>query len=58
VLKPKGALKPRIESAYKKLQMQTSKLDNMLSTLESRNEKVFHRIVEATQQQDTHTAKS
>ena len=30
----------------------------MLSSLDSRNEKVFHRIVEATQQHDTHTAKS
>ena len=58
VIKPKGALKPRIETAIKKLQTQTSKLDNMLSSLDSRNEKVFHRIVEATQQHDTHTAKS
>jgi len=30
----------------------------MLSSLDSRIEKVFHRIVEATQQHDTHTAKS
>jgi len=58
VIKPRGALKPRIETAIKKLQAQTSKLDNMLSSLDSRNEKVFHRIVEATQQHDTHTAKS
>jgi division protein CdvB (Snf7/Vps24/ESCRT-III family) len=58
VLKPKGALKPRIETAIKKLQIQISKLDNMLSSLDSRNEKLFHRIVEATQQHDTHTANS
>ena len=58
VLKPKGALKPRIETAIKKLQTQTSKLDNMLSSLNSRDEKLFHRIIEATQQHDTHTAKS
>jgi len=58
VIKPKGALKPSIESAIKKLQAQTSKLDNMLSSLDSRNEIIFHRIVEATQQHDTHTAKS
>ncbi len=56
VLKPKGA--PRIETAIKKLQMQISKLDGMLSSLDGRNEKLFHRIVEATQQHDTHTAKS
>jgi len=58
VIKPNGALKPRIETAIKKLQTQTSKLDNMLSSLNSRDEKLFHRIIEATQQHDTHTAKS
>ena len=58
VIKPKGALKPRIETAIKKLQTQTSKLDNMLSSLNSRDEKLFRRIIEATQQHDTHTAKS
>ena len=58
VIKPKGALKPRIETAIKKLQMQISKLDNMLSSLNSRDEKLFHRIVEATQQHDTNTSKS
>jgi len=41
VIKPKGALKPRIETAIKKLQTQTSKLDNMLSSLNSRDEKLF-----------------
>jgi hypothetical protein len=30
-LKPKGALKPRVEMAVKRLQGQISKLDNMLS---------------------------
>ena len=58
VIKPKGALKSRIETAIKKLQMQISKLDNMLSSLNSRDEKLFHRIVEATQQHDTNTSKS
>ena len=58
VIKPKGALKPRIETAIKKLQMQISKLDNMLSSLNSRDEKLFHRIVEATQQHDANTSKS
>jgi division protein CdvB (Snf7/Vps24/ESCRT-III family) len=56
VIKPQGALKPRIETAIKKLQTQISKLDNMLSSLSSRDEKIFHRIVAATQQHDTHTA--
>ena len=56
VIKPKGALKPRIETGIKKLQMQISKLDNMLSSLNSRDEKIFHKIVTATQQHDSHTA--
>ena len=58
VIKPKGALKPRIETGIKKLQMQISKLDNMLSSLNSRDEKIFQRIVAATQQHDTKTSKS
>ena len=56
VLRPKGALKPRVETAIKKLQTQISKLDNMLSSLNSRDEKIFHKIVTATQQHDSHTA--
>ena len=56
VLKPKSALKPQIETAIKKLQTQISKLDNMLSSLNSRDEKIFQRIITATQQHDTHTA--
>ena len=56
VLRPKGALKPRVETGIKKLQVQISKLDNMLSSLNARDEKIFHRIVTATQQHDTHTA--
>ena len=56
VLKPKSALKPQVETAIKKLQTQISKLDNMLSSLNSRDEKIFQRVVTATQQHDTHTA--
>ena len=56
VLRPKGALKPRVETGIKKLQTQISKLDNMLSSLNSRDEKIFHKIVTATQQHDSHTA--
>ena len=56
VLRPKGALKPRVETGIKKLQVQISKLDNMLSSLNARDEKIFHRVVTATQQHDTHTA--
>ena len=56
VLRPQGALKPRVETGIKKLQIQISKLDKMLSSLTDRDEKIFHRIVTATQQHDTHTA--
>ncbi len=56
VLKPKSALKPQIETAIKKLQTQISKLDNMLSSLNSRDEKIFQIIIAATQQHDTHIA--
>ena len=56
-LKPKGALKPRVEMAVKRLQGQISQLDNMLTKLKERDEKIFNRIVTATQQHDTHTSK-
>ena len=57
VVKPKGALKPRIEQAVKKLQSQISKLDGMLTKLKQREEKIFQRIVTATQKHDVHTSK-
>ncbi len=56
-LKPKGSLKPRVEMAIKRLQVQISKLDNMLSKLKGRDEKIFQRVVIATQQHDTQTSK-
>jgi division protein CdvB (Snf7/Vps24/ESCRT-III family) len=57
VIKPKGSLKPRIEQAVKKLQNQISKLDGMLTKLKQREEKLFQRIVTATQKHDIHTSK-
>jgi division protein CdvB (Snf7/Vps24/ESCRT-III family) len=56
MIKPSGSLKPRVETAIKKLQMQTAKLDGMLSSLNDRDQKIFSRIVTATQQHDTHSA--
>ena len=56
-IKPKGALKPRVEMAVKRLQGQISKLDNMLTKLKQRDEQIFNRIVVTTQQHDTHTTK-
>ncbi len=56
-LKPKGALKPRVETAIKRLQLQIGKLDNMLSKLKQRDEQLFQRVVAAPQQHDTPTSK-
>ncbi len=57
VVKPKGALKPRVQAAIVRLQKQISKLDGMLSKLNERDAKLFERIVAATQQHDTHTSR-
>ena len=52
-LHPKGPLKPRLETAVKKLQIQISKLDGLITKLKQKDEKLFKRIVTATQQHDT-----
>ncbi len=51
-IRPKGPLKPRMEQAIKKLQAQIGKLDGMITKLKQRDEKLFKRIVVATQQHD------
>ena len=51
-LHPKGPLKPRLETAVKKLQTQISKLDGLITKLKQKDEKLFKRIVTATQQHD------
>ena len=56
-IKPKGALKPRVQTGIKKLQLQIKKLDTMLSSLQERDAKLFQRIVDATQNHDTQTSK-
>ena len=57
VLKPKGSLKPRIEMAIKSITGQVSKLDGMVTKLKQREDKLFQRIVTATQKHDVHTSK-
>jgi division protein CdvB (Snf7/Vps24/ESCRT-III family) len=52
-VKPQGALKPRIQTAVNKLQLQISKMDSMLSKLHERDAQLFKRIVAAMQQHDT-----
>lgn len=56
-LRPKGPLKPRVQTAIKKLQVQIKRLDTMLTSLQERDAKIFQRIVEATQRHDTQTSK-
>jgi len=56
-IKPKGPLKPRVQTAIKKLSLQISKLDGMLIKLKERDGKIFQRIVEATQHHDVQTSK-
>jgi division protein CdvB (Snf7/Vps24/ESCRT-III family) len=56
-LRPKGPLKPRMEQAIKRLQTQIAKMDGMISKLKQRDEKLFKRIVTATQQHDITTSK-
>ena len=56
-VKPQGALKPRIQNAVNKLQVQTAKMDTMLTKLEQRDQKLFTRVVTAVQQHDTSASK-
>ena len=56
-VKPQGALKPRIQTAVNKLQVQISKMDSMLTRLQERDQQIFQRVVTAMQQHDTNTSK-
>lgn len=56
-VKPQGALKPRIQTAVNKLQLQISKMDSMLTKLHERDAQLFKRIVAAMQQHDTNASR-
>ncbi len=56
-VKPQGALKPRIQNAVNKLQVQISKMDSMLTKLHERDQQIFQRIVTSMQQHDTSASK-
>ncbi|HVX02336.1 MAG TPA: hypothetical protein VHA09_04215 [Nitrososphaera sp.] len=56
-LRPQEPLKPRIEMAVNKLQLQTSKLDTMITKLNERDAALFRRVVDAMQRHDADTAK-
>src|SRR5918993_1060735 len=50
-------LKPRIEEAQRKLQIQISKLDAISSKMQEKDKIIFSRIVNAMQNHDSHYAK-
>ena len=56
-VKPQGALKPRIQNAVNKLQIQTTKMDAMLTKLDQRDQQLFKRVVTSVQQHDTSASK-
>src|SRR5687767_9954765 len=56
-LRPQGPLKPRIETAVNKLQLQTSKLDTMITKLNERDASLFRRVVDSMQRHDADSAK-
>lgn len=56
-LAPQGPLKPRIETAVNKLQLQTSKLDTMITKLNERDASLFRRVVDSMQRHDAESAK-
>src|ERR687883_1210945 len=56
-LKPQDPLKPRIEEAQNKLQMQVSKLEKISNKLEEKDKLIFNRVVQSLQNHDSHYAK-
>jgi division protein CdvB (Snf7/Vps24/ESCRT-III family) len=50
-------LKPRIEEAQRKLQIQISKLDAISSKMQEKDRVIFNRIVNSMQNHDSHYAK-
>ena len=56
-VKPKGALKPRVETATNRVHTQVLKLETMLSKLKTRDNEIFQQVITATQQHDTSGSK-
>lgn len=56
-LRPQAPLKPRIEEAQKKLQMQIQKLDGINSRINEKDQVIFKRIVAAMQSHDAQHAR-
>lgn len=56
-IKPQAPLKPRIEEAQKKLQMQIQKLDSIAAKMQEKDQIIFKRVVLAMQSHDASHAK-
>jgi division protein CdvB (Snf7/Vps24/ESCRT-III family) len=56
-IKPQPPLKPRIEEAQKKLQIQISKLDNISVKIDEKDQLIFKRVVQAVQSHESQYAK-
>ena len=56
-LAAQGPLRPRVETAANKLQLQISKLDAIVTKLNERDASLFRRVVDAVQRHDTDTTK-
>jgi division protein CdvB (Snf7/Vps24/ESCRT-III family) len=56
-IKSQAPLKPRIEEAQKKLQMQISKLESISSKMDEKDHLIFKRVVHAMQNHDSQYAK-
>src|ERR671931_21822 len=56
-LASQGPLKPKIETAVNKLQLQISKLDAIVTKLNERDTLLFRRVVDAVQRHDTDATK-
>lgn len=56
-IKPQTPLKPRIEEAQKRLQMQIAKLDSISSRMQEKDQVIFKRIVLAMQSHDASHAR-
>jgi len=56
-IKPQSPLKPRIEEAQKKLQMQIARLDGISSRMQEKDKVIFKRVVLAMQSHDSSHAR-
>jgi division protein CdvB (Snf7/Vps24/ESCRT-III family) len=56
-LRSQEPLKPRIDTAINKLQLQTSKLDALITKMNERDASLFRKVVDAMQRHDADSAK-